>query len=512
MNMPLAILNRRRRGFTAFSPSALFALAEPGVWYDPSDLTTLFQDTAGTTPVTTPGQTVALMLDKSKGPIGPDVITNGDFSSGTTGWLSGSFGSYGGTFVGASGKGVLTTGAGLNYWVWQALTTVIGRSYRVSGSISATSGGNLYRFGKADNTDMNSSINSVNFLLAAGSYNGLFTATATTTYIVLQINSGGGANVGTAEYDNISVKELPGNHATQATAASRPTYGVVPLGGRRNLLSQTDTMSTQSVTVTAAAHTLAFTGTGTVTLTGASIAGPLIGIGAGNRVSLTFTPSAGSLTMTVVGSVTLAQLELGSAVTNYQRVSTAFDVTEAGVQSLSYLSFDGVDDSMSTGTITPGVDKVTVGAGIRKLSDAAGACLVESSLNAITSNGSFLLFAPGGSPPLAGKYAFSSRGTAFALLEPNGFTSPATSVLTGLGDIAGDRATLRANGAQVAQATTDQGTGNYLAYPLYIGRRGGTSEPFNGQLYSLVTRFAATDGATVAQLETWINGKTGAYS
>ena len=50
-----------------FSPSALFALAEPGVWYDPSDLTTLFTDTAGTTPVTTPGQTVALALDKSKG-------------------------------------------------------------------------------------------------------------------------------------------------------------------------------------------------------------------------------------------------------------------------------------------------------------------------------------------------------------------------------------------------------------------------------------------------------------
>ena len=36
----------------------LFALAEPGVWYDPSDLTTLFQDAAGTTPVTAAGQPV----------------------------------------------------------------------------------------------------------------------------------------------------------------------------------------------------------------------------------------------------------------------------------------------------------------------------------------------------------------------------------------------------------------------------------------------------------------------
>lgn len=52
-----------RRG--GFSPAILFAGGEPGVWYDPSDLTTLFTDTAGTTPVTTAGQTVALMLDKS---------------------------------------------------------------------------------------------------------------------------------------------------------------------------------------------------------------------------------------------------------------------------------------------------------------------------------------------------------------------------------------------------------------------------------------------------------------
>jgi hypothetical protein len=48
---------------------------------------TLFQDTAGTTPVTTPGQTVALMLDKSKGlTLGPELVTNGDFSILTTDW------------------------------------------------------------------------------------------------------------------------------------------------------------------------------------------------------------------------------------------------------------------------------------------------------------------------------------------------------------------------------------------------------------------------------------------
>src|SRR5690554_7137473 len=43
----------------------LFEDGAKGVWYDPSNLTTLFQDSAGTTPVTADGDPVGLMLDKS---------------------------------------------------------------------------------------------------------------------------------------------------------------------------------------------------------------------------------------------------------------------------------------------------------------------------------------------------------------------------------------------------------------------------------------------------------------
>ena len=43
----------------------LFAASEPGAWYDPSDISTLFQDEAGTTPVTAVEQPVGRMLDKS---------------------------------------------------------------------------------------------------------------------------------------------------------------------------------------------------------------------------------------------------------------------------------------------------------------------------------------------------------------------------------------------------------------------------------------------------------------
>ena len=43
----------------------LFAASEPGAWYDPSDISTLFQDSAGSTPVTAVEQPVGRMLDKS---------------------------------------------------------------------------------------------------------------------------------------------------------------------------------------------------------------------------------------------------------------------------------------------------------------------------------------------------------------------------------------------------------------------------------------------------------------
>ena len=52
-------------GGGAYSPRSLFRAGEVGAWYDPSDLSTLYQDTAGTTPVTGPGQTVGLIRDKS---------------------------------------------------------------------------------------------------------------------------------------------------------------------------------------------------------------------------------------------------------------------------------------------------------------------------------------------------------------------------------------------------------------------------------------------------------------
>ena len=55
----------RVRLFNVFSPARLFANGEQGAWYDPSDLSTLYQDSAATTPVASDGDPVGRMEDKS---------------------------------------------------------------------------------------------------------------------------------------------------------------------------------------------------------------------------------------------------------------------------------------------------------------------------------------------------------------------------------------------------------------------------------------------------------------
>lgn len=93
----------------------------------------------------------------------------------------------------------------------------------------------------------------------------------------------------------------------------KPCFLIEPQ--RTNLVYPSATATTQVRAVTAVVHTLSFYGTGTVTLSGA-FSGSLVGTGENNRVTLTFTPTAGNLTLTVEGSVTDWQLEAGSNATS----------------------------------------------------------------------------------------------------------------------------------------------------------------------------------------------------
>jgi hypothetical protein len=99
--------------------------------------------------------------------------------------------------------------------------------------------------------------------------------------------------------------------------ATGESLGLLIEEQRQNLLLNSATLATQDVTVTAVAHTLSFYGTGTVTLSGTHSA-TVVGTGAyPTRTTLTFTPTAGTLTVTVSGTVQYANLEAGSFATSW---------------------------------------------------------------------------------------------------------------------------------------------------------------------------------------------------
>ena len=109
----------------------------------------------------------------------------------------------------------------------------------------------------------------------------------------------------------------------QTAAANAPRWDYDPItlvlrgllieDQRTNLFLNSATLVTQNVTVTAQVYTLSFYGTGTITYSGVA-SGSLAGAGAfPQRAFVSFTPTAGTLTCTVTGSVLNAQIEAGGA-------------------------------------------------------------------------------------------------------------------------------------------------------------------------------------------------------
>ena len=201
-----------------------------------------------------------------------------------------------------------------------------------------------------------------------------------------------------------------------------------------------------------------------------------------------------------------AQLEDGTVATADQIVTSDYDVTEAGVATCHYVQYDGVDDSMSTAAIDfTATDKMSVFAGVRKLSDAAIGLIAEPSAGG--GFGKFGMYVNGGSGNTG--YGYFSLGTKFGTVNVNsGYAAPNASVLTGLSDIVGDLTKLRINGAQVGQTTQDLGTGNFGNYPLYFGRRGDATLPFYGRDYGIIVVGKATSAAEIASTEAYLAAKT----
>jgi hypothetical protein len=157
-----------------------------------------------------------------------------------------------------------------------------------------------------------------------------------------------------------------------------------------------------------------------------------------------------------------------------------------------------------------GTDKITLCAGLRKLSDAARAMVTELGADVTQS---FQFNAPSAA---ATTYSFASRGSAAAssaVYSNSAVAAPITNVATGIGDISGDSAILRINGTQVAASTTDQGTGNYGNLPAYFFHRNTSPATlrFNGNEYGNIAVGKLLTADQLTALETYMNGLTKAY-
>lgn len=163
------------------------------------------------------------------------------------------------------------------------------------------------------------------------------------------VQTWGGFDFGLTRSSTGTVLDAEGNVISVAANTPRLTYA----GGGTALLTEagrtrinSDTVATQGVTVTAQAYAFTFYGTGSVVLSGAHSA-TLAGTGANGRVTLTFTPTAGTLTLTPTGDVRMWQVEAGTSATSYIATAGA-NVTRSPDLSNSALSA-AIQTAMASG-------------------------------------------------------------------------------------------------------------------------------------------------------------------
>lgn len=186
-----------------FSPLELWDNGEQGVWYDPNDLSSLYQDVTGSTPVTAVGQPVGLMLDKKFGLLrGSELALNGNFQT-TSNWtLSAN--------VEISNSKLRFNSAASNAAATQAGIVEAGKDYEISYTVDSISGAlNVIMPGAGGFTGP--------LISSPGVYKTILTAGANGSVSISVVFPGT-----TAVIDNISVRALPGSHAGIVTPSSKP--------------------------------------------------------------------------------------------------------------------------------------------------------------------------------------------------------------------------------------------------------------------------------------------------
>jgi hypothetical protein len=205
-----------------YSPRAAYNFIDPA--------NSLFQGTT-LTPVTSATNPVGVVIDQTQGGLsnlGSELVANGTFDSNVTGWTANNSAII--TWI--SGAAQINVPSNSADRMSQQLTTVANRVYCLT--VGSSTGDLTVRVGT---TAIGSEI--LGSTLAPSGFKIVFRATSTTTFI-----SFGRSVVGIATVDNISVREIPGNHATASSDAKRPLFARYPATGRRNLLTYTEEAKT----------------------------------------------------------------------------------------------------------------------------------------------------------------------------------------------------------------------------------------------------------------------------
>ena len=92
--------------------------------------------------------------------------------------------------------------------------------------------------------------------------------------------------------------------------------------------------------------------------------------------------------------------------------------------------------------------------------------------------------------------------------------APVSAVVVGVSDLPSGYVRLSAKSpgyAQMSDVTTDVGGGSYATASLFIGRRAGSSQSFNGRLYSLYIRGGTSTVAQLSAVERHLNQQARIY-
>lgn len=206
-----------------------------------------------------------------------------------------------------------------------------------------------------------------------------------------------------------------------------------------------------------------------------------------NDLSTMFQDAAGTISVTAVGQpVGLIRDKSGRNNHAFQTVSASRPILQRNATTGAYyLAFDGADDFLQTNSINfTATDKVSLFAGVRKLSDASAAMVIEFSNSIVSNSGSFTMYAPGASPATFGIGVKKLSTVEYALLLNGEYKAPISTVITGFATSAD--ISLKLDSKLKVRTISGYMQGNYGNHPIYIGRRGGTTLPFSGHIYGLI--------------------------